>query len=132
MNDGYVEKHEKGNGAIQNKEVMAKERTQGGTASKAHRTRPGDPTLEGRVRLPTKDHRTSGGERVDLTGIRAMRTSTFTALTGMFFAALTIAHVNFYIYGLDIPWYVLLNGTRVILACLLSWGLMTVLFHFKK
>ena len=50
----------------------------------------------------------------------------------MFFAALTVAHVELYVYLLDLPWYVALNGSRLVVAFLLSWGLTTILFHFKK
>jgi hypothetical protein len=132
MNNGSIEKHERDNGAIQNKEVMAKGRAKGEIAGNGHRMRPASQTLGEHVHLPMKDHRTSGGEHPDLTSTRPIRTSSFAAFAGMFFAALTIAHVDFYIYGLDLPWYVLLNGIRLILACLLAWGLMTVLFHFRK
>lgn len=64
--------------------------------------------------------------------MKASRSFTFVALTAMFFAALTLAHVDFQIYGPDVPWYVLLNGSRLILAGFLSLGLTTILFHFKK
>ena len=61
-----------------------------------------------------------------------MRLYTFFALSAMFFAVLTIAHVDLYVEWPDLPWYVLLTGSRLILACFLSWGLTTIIFHFKK
>ena len=60
------------------------------------------------------------------------RTLTFVALTGMFFAVLTIFHADlFYINALGLPWYVMVGGVRLILACLLSLGLTVILFHLK-
>jgi hypothetical protein len=50
----------------------------------------------------------------------------------MFFAVLTIFHADlFYINALGLPWYVMVGGVRLILACLLSLGLTVILFHLK-
>jgi hypothetical protein len=67
-------------------------------------------------------------------GGATMKTSklqTFLAITAMVFAALTIAHVDFYV-ELPLPWQVVLIGSRLGVAALLSWGLTIILFHFKK
>jgi hypothetical protein len=50
MSNVYVEKQEKGYVAIQNKEVIAKGKTQASTAGKAQRLKPTDPILAERFR----------------------------------------------------------------------------------
>jgi hypothetical protein len=63
--------------------------------------------------------------------MKTSRLQTFLAITAMAFAALTIAHVDFYT-DTPLPWWVELTGSRLIVACMLSWGLTVILFYFKK
>jgi hypothetical protein len=57
---------------------------------------------------------------------------TFLAVAGMFFAILTLTHVTFDDRDSPLPWQVNLIGLRLLIAFLLSGGLTTVLFHFKR
>ena len=67
--------------------------------------------------------------------MKTSRRQTFIALAAMIFAILALTHVFFDVYGLlhlELPWVVAQGGARIIVACLLSWGLTTLLFHFES
>jgi hypothetical protein len=68
--------------------------------------------------------------------MKTSKTQTFAALTAMFLAALILAHVVIYgafdLFPSGTPWLVVQGSARLVVAALLSWGLTTILFHFKR
>jgi len=56
----------------------------------------------------------------------------FIVLTGIAYAILTLTHTDFYIFNFGLPSYLVVEGTRLFLACVIGAVVTAILSHFKN